>query len=54
MIENHRDEDSCRRWDALADEDHAHHLTEKEYFYFKNKWWLYSNKQGSKKKAIEA
>ena len=24
MIENHRDEDLCRRWDALADEDHTH------------------------------
>ena len=23
MIENHRDEDLCRRWDALADEDHS-------------------------------
>ena len=27
MIENHRDEDLCRRWDALADEDPTHHLT---------------------------
>ena len=27
MIENHRDEDLCRRWDAFADEDHTHHLT---------------------------
>ena len=26
-IENHRDEDHCRRWDALADEEHTHHLT---------------------------
>ena len=32
MIENHRDEDFCRRWDALADEDHTHHLTVQEYF----------------------
>ena len=47
MIENHRDEDVCRRWDALADEDHTHHLTAQEYFYFKNKWWLHSNEQGS-------
>ena len=30
MIENLRDE-SCRRWDALADEDHTHHLTAQEY-----------------------
>ena len=30
MIEHHRDEEVCRRWDALADEDHTHHLTEQE------------------------
>ena len=47
MIENHRDEKVCRRWDALADEDHTHHLTVQEYFHYKNKWWLHSNKQGS-------
>ena len=38
MIEHHRDEEVCRRWDALADEDHTHHLSEQEYFYYKNKW----------------
>ena len=47
MIENHRDEDLCRRWDALADEDHTHHLTAQEYLHYKSKWWLHSNKQGS-------
>ena len=46
MIEN-RDEEICRRWDALADEDHTHHLTVQEYFHYKNKWWLHSNMQGS-------
>ena len=47
MIKNHRDEEVCRQWDALADEDHTYHLTEQEYFHYKNKWWLHSNKQGS-------
>ena len=47
LIEHHRDEEVCRRWDALADEDNTHHLTEQEYFYHKKKWWLPSNKQGS-------
>ena len=47
MIENHRDDDLCRRWHALADEDLTHHLTEQEYFHYKNKWWLHSKKQGS-------
>ena len=31
MIENGRDEDACRQMDALADEDHTHHLTPQEY-----------------------
>ena len=47
MIENHRDEELCRRWDALADEDHTHHLTTQEYSLYESKWWLHSNKQGS-------
>ena len=47
MIENNRDEEVCRRWDVLADEDHTHHLSEQECFYYTNKWWLHSNKQGS-------
>ena len=47
MFEHHRDEEVCRRWDVLADEDQTYHLSEQEYFYYKNKWWLHSNKQGS-------
>ena len=31
MIENGRDEDVCRQWDALADEDYTHHLTPQEF-----------------------
>ena len=36
MIENGRDEDVCRHWDALADEDHTHHLTPQEYYHYKS------------------
>ena len=43
MIENGRDEDVCRQMDALADEDHTHHLTPQEYYYYKSNWWLRSN-----------
>ena len=32
MIENNRDEEVCRRWDVLADEDHTYR-SEEEYFY---------------------
>ena len=34
MIGNYRNEDLCRRFDALADEDLTHHLTAQEYFHF--------------------
>ena len=34
-FEHNRDEEVCRRWDVLADEDHTHHLSEQEYFYYK-------------------
>ena len=37
MIENHRDKELCRRWGALADEDHTHHLTTQEYSLYKSK-----------------
>ena len=38
MIEHRRGEEVCRRHDALADEDHTHHLTQQEYVHHKNKW----------------
>ena len=47
MIEHHRDEEVCRRWDVLADEDHTYHLSEQEYFYYKNKGWLRLKKSGN-------
>ena len=47
MIGNHRDEELCRRWDALADEDHTHLFTTQEYSLYESNWWLHSNKQGS-------
>ena len=45
MIENGRNEDVCRQWDVLADEDHTHHLTPQEDYHYKSKWWLRSNKK---------
>ena len=47
MSERNRDEEVCRRWDVLADEDHTYHLSEKECLCYKNKWWLHLNKSGS-------
>ena len=53
MIENDRDEDVCRQWDALADEDHTHHLTPQEYYHYKSNWWLTSNKTCSNTVPVE-
>ena len=53
MIENHRDEKLCRRWDALADEDHTYQLTPQEYYHHKSNWWLFSNKTGSNTVPVE-
>ena len=47
MIENGRNEDACRQMDALADEDHTHHLTPQEHDNYKSNWWIRSNKIGS-------
>ena len=53
IIENGRDEDVCRQLDALADEDHTHHLTPQEYYHHKSNWWLRSNKTGSNTVPVE-
>ena len=31
------------QWDALADEDHTHHLTAQECYHYNSNWWLRSN-----------
>ena len=36
MLEHNRDEDVCRKWDDLADEDHTCRMSEEENFYYKN------------------
>ena len=47
LLKINRDEELCRKWGALADEDHTHHLTPQEYSLYKSNWWLHSSKQGS-------
>ena len=53
MIDNGRDEDVFRQWDAFADENHTHHLTPQEYYHYKSNWWLTSNKTGSNTVPVE-
>ena len=37
MIENNRDEEVCRvcAWDVLAEQDHTYHMSESEYFHYR-------------------
>ena len=32
---------------VLADEDHTYHMSQEEYFYNRNNWWLHLNKSGN-------
>ena len=47
MIENSRDDEVCRAWDVLADEDHTYHMSQEEFFHYRNNWRLHLNKPGS-------
>ena len=47
MIENSRDEEFCRAWDVLADEDHTYRMSESEYFHYRQNWWVSLNKSGN-------
>ena len=44
MIENSRDDEVCRAWDVLADEDHTYHMSQEEFFHYRNNWRLHLNK----------
>ena len=40
MLENNRDEDVCRKWFDLAEEDHSNQMSESEYFHYRQNWWI--------------
>ena len=47
MIENDRDEEVCRAWDVLAEQDHTYRMSESEYFHYRQNWWISLNKSGN-------
>ena len=47
MIENSRNEEVCRAWDVLAEQDHTYHMSEEEYFHYRQNWWISLNKSGN-------
>ena len=48
MLEHDRDEDVCRKWDDLAEQDFTYRMTESEYFRYKQNWWISLKKSGEK------
>ena len=47
MIQNNRDEEVCRAWDVLAEQDHTHRMSESEYCQCRQNWWISLNKSGN-------
>ena len=52
MIENNRDEDVCRAWDVLAEQDHTYRMSESEYFHNRQNWWISLNKSGNNTQPV--
>ena len=46
MIQHTRDEEVCRAWDVLAEQDYTYRMSEAEYFHRQN-WWISLNKSGN-------
>ena len=40
MLENNGDEDVCRKWDDLEEQDHTYRMSESEYFHYRQNWWI--------------
>ena len=38
MLEHDRDEDVCRKWDDLEEEDFTYRMSEPEYFHYRQNW----------------
>ena len=52
MLEKNRDEDFCREWDVLAEQDHTYRMSESEYFHYRQNWWISLNKSGSNTEPV--
>ena len=47
MLEHDRDEEVCRKWDDLAEQDFTCRMTESDYFHCRQNWWISLNKSGN-------
>ena len=37
----------CRAWDVLAKQDHTYHMSEEENFHYRQNWWISLKKSGN-------
>ena len=44
VLEHDRDEDVCRKWDDLAEQDFTYQISESVYFHYRQHWWISLNK----------
>ena len=47
MIQHNRDEEVCRAWDVLAEQDRTYRMSGAEYFHYRQNWWISLNKSGN-------
>ena len=47
MIQHNRDEDFCRKWCDLAEQDFTYRMSESEYFHYRQNWWISLNRSGN-------
>ena len=40
MLEHHRNEDFCLKWDDLAEQDFTDRMSELENFHYRQYWWI--------------
>ena len=52
MIQHNRDQEVCRAWDDLAEQDHTYRMSEAEYVHYRQNWWISLNKSGNTTEPI--
>ena len=47
MLEHDLDEDVCRKWSDLAEQDFTYRMSESDSFHYRHNWWISLNKSGN-------
>ena len=53
MIQHNRDEEVCRAWDVLAEEDHTYRMSDAGYLNYMQNWWISLNKSGNDTQPVK-